>query len=344
MRMRRIVIVDTDFAKTDIEQRLADEAGIELKVFHSREADDVIENAAGADGIVTSYASFPRRVFEALSGKLKVVSRTGVGFDTIDVDAATDHDVAVCTAPGYGTEVVSDHAIALALACLRRINELDAAMREGIWDHEFCRPLGQVYGRAFGVVGMGEIGRAVARKAAGLGFEVICASRSLKPGRRTPEGFEICTYDDLLRRCDVVSFHCALTTDTTHLLDSVHLSLMRPGAVVVNTSRGAVVDTVALAHALEDGHLWGVGIDVFEHEPLERDHPLLSAPHTVLTPHTAYWSEESGMELRTRTMRAAIDVVCGRRPLDCLNPQVLKRQMADGSSLDAAASIPPWLR
>lgn len=169
---------------------------------------------------------------------------------------------------------------------------------------------------------MGAIGRAVARKAAGLGFRVICCSRSLVPHRRTPEGYETCTYEELLARADVVSFHCALTPQTHHLLDAAHLALMKPGAVVVNTSRGAVVDTIALADALEQGKLWGAGIDVFETEPVEHDHPLLSAPHTVLSAHAAYFSEESGMELRTRTMQAAIDVVCGRRPADCINPEV----------------------
>ena len=213
------------------------------------------------------------------------------------------------------------HAV-LTAAVLRRINELDRDIKAGVWDYAATRPLGQVYGRMFGVVGMGAIGRAVARKAAGLGFRVICCSRSLVPHRRTPEGYETCTYEELLERADVVSFHCALTPQTHHLLDAAHLALMKPGAVVVNTSRGAVVDTIALADALEQGKLWGAGIDVFETEPVEHDHPLLAAPHTVLSAHAAYFSEESGMELRTRTMQAAIDVVSGCRPADCISPEV----------------------
>ena len=320
--MPKIVVVDNDFENSDFEERLAREAGVGIAVFHERDADAVIRNAADADGIVTSYANFPRRVFEALAPRLKVVSRTGVGYDSIDLDAATDHKVAVCTAPGYGTEVVSDHAIALALCVLRRINEIDADMRRGTWDYACRRPLGQVRGRTFGVVGMGEIGRATARKAAGLGFRVVCSSRSLVPGRRTPEGYDILEYEELLRASDVVSFHTALTPETRHLLDAGRIALMKPGAVVVNTARGAVIDTLALAQALEEGRLWGAGIDVFEDEPVNPDHPLLRAPHTVLTSHAAYWSEESGRELRERTMRSAIDVVCGRRPADCLNPEV----------------------
>ncbi|MDO4891472.1 MAG: C-terminal binding protein [Coriobacteriaceae bacterium] len=321
--MAKVVITDSDFEEQDIERHLIAEAGMELAIFRNRDADAIIENAADADGIITSYGDFPRKVFKALP-RLKVVSRTGVGYDSIDLQAATDYGVAVCTHPGYGTEVVSDHAITLAMDVLRRTNELDADMRAGIWNHHARRPLGQAYGRTFGVVGMGEIGRAVARKAAGLGFKVICTSRSLKPGRRTPEGYDIYELDVLLSMVDVVSFHCALTPQTHHLLDEKRLRMMKPGAVVVNTSRGPIIDTVALARALEAGKLWGAGLDVFESEPLDRSHPILLAPHTVLTPHAAYWSEESGEELRTRTTRAVIDILSGRKPMDCLNPEVLE--------------------
>jgi D-3-phosphoglycerate dehydrogenase len=322
--MPTIAISDIDFDDTSFEQAMAREAGIDLEVYQDGTPEGIIANLANADGAVTSYGNYTREVFEALP-RLKVLSRTGVGFDTIDVQAATECGVAVCTAPGYGTEVVSDHAITLAMGVLRRINEVDADLRRGIWDYESHRPYGQVAGRTFGVVGMGAIGRAVARKANGLGFDVICCSRSLVPGRRTPEGYPIYSFDELLKRVDVVSFHCALTPQTTHLLNAERIETMKPGAVVVNTSRGAVVDTVALAEALERGRLWGAGIDVFESEPVDPGHPIMKAPHTLLSPHVAYWSEESGRELRTRTMQSAIDVVCGRRPADCLNPEVFEK-------------------
>ena len=320
--MAKIVMVDSDFEDSALEERMACEAGIDIVCFDSCDAGELVRNAAGADGVITSYGAFPRAVFEALPG-LRVVSRTGVGYDDIDVGAATDHGVAVCTVPGYGTEVVSDHAIALALCVLRRLNEVDADMRAGVWDYARRRPLGQTHGRTFGVVGMGDIGRATARKAAGLGFRVVCWSRSLPAGRRTPEGYDVLGLDELLRCADVVSLHTALAPETFHLLDERRLGLMKPDAVLVNTARGAVVDTRALARALEEGRLWGAGIDVYEGEPVDFGHPIMRAPHTVLTSHAAYWSEESGVELRTRTMRNAIDVLQGRRPADCLNPEVL---------------------
>ena len=322
--MPKIVAVDTDFEDNNLEEVMARDAGIEFEVTHGRTAQAVIDGLleTGADAAVTSYAMFPREVCEACPN-LKAVSRTGVGYDEIDVEAATEHGVAVCNVPGYGTEVVSDHAITLALSVLRRINELDADMRRGVWDYARTRPLGQCRGRVFGVVGMGEIGRATAKKAAGLGFEVVCWSRSLKPGRRTPEGYPVLRLDDLLQRADVVSLHTALTPETHHLINAERLALMKPDAVLVNTARGAVVDTVALAQALCEDKLWGAGLDVFEQEqPFDFDHPIMKAPPTVLSAHAAYWSEESGRELRERAMQAAIDAVQGRVPVDCLNPCV----------------------
>lgn len=322
--MAKIVAVDTDFEDNNLEEAMARDAGIEFEVTRGRTAQAVINGLleTGADAAVTSYAMFPREVLEACPN-LKAVSRTGVGYDEIDVEAATEYGVAVCNVPGYGTEVVSDHAITLALSVLRRINELDADMRRGVWDYARTRPLGQCRGRVFGVVGMGEIGRAAAKKAAGLGFEVVCWSRSLKPGRRTPEGYPVLRLEELLQTADVVSLHTALTPETHHLINAERLALMKPDAVLVNTARGAVVDTVALAQALCEDKLWGAGLDVFEQEqPFDFDHPIMKAPHTVLSAHAAYWSEESGRELRERAMQAAIDAVQGRVPVDCLNPCV----------------------
>ena len=322
--MAKIVAVDTDFEDNNLEAAMAQEAGVDFGATRGRTAEAVIRSLqeTGAQGAVTSYALFPREVFEACPN-LKVVSRTGVGYDEIDVEAATEHGVAVCNVPGYGTEVVSDHAITLTLSVLRRINELDADMRRGVWDYARTRPLGQCRGRVFGVVGMGEIGRAAAKKAAGLGFEVVCWSRSLKPGRRTPEGYPVLRLEELLQTADVVSLHTALTPETHHLINAERLALMKPDAVLVNTARGAVVDTLALAQALCEDKLWGAGLDVFEQEqPFDFDHPIMKAPHTVLSAHAAYWSEESGRELRERAMQAAIDAVQGRVPIDCLNPCV----------------------
>lgn len=329
--MATIVMTDNDFGSCDFERKMVEAAGITFVGYNDgqkdRSAQELIDHLQHADGAITSYGNYNASVFEALPN-LKVVSKTGTGVDNIDVTAATADGCAVCNVPAYGTEVVSDHAIALALACLRRINEIDADMRAGIWDFHRRQPLGQVHGRTFGIVGYGHIGRAVARKARGLGFDVVVWDHEGTPGRFTPEAFPYVALEDLLKTADVVSFHTALVPATRHLLNADNIKLMKEDAVVVNTSRGAVIDSDAVAAALCAGKLWGAGIDVFEHEPVSPDAPIMHAPHTVLTSHAAYWSEESAVELRRRCTQNAIDVVCGRAPEACVNPEVLPRALA----------------
>lgn len=328
--MSTIVMADFDFDDCDFERAMVEAAGIHFASFNDKKArtpGDIIEHLREADGAITSYGRFTADVFAALP-HLKVVSKTGTGVDNIDATAATQTGCAVCNVPAYGTEVVSDHAIALALTCLRRINEINADMRAGVWDFHRRRPLGQVRGRTFGVVGYGNIGRATARKAAGLGFSVVVWDRKHAPGTVTAEGFPCLAFEELLRTADVVSFHTALVPETHHLLNAENIKLMKDDAIVVNTSRGAVVDNDAVAAALYAGKLWGAGLDVFEHEPLSPDAPIAGAPHTVLTSHAAYWSEESAVELRRRCTQNAIDVVLGREPEACVNPEALPRALA----------------
>lgn len=323
--MPKIVVTDTDFGDSRFEKNMIESAGIEFAAFDSSSnisQAELIERLKDADGAITSYGNYTAEVFAALPG-LKVISKTGTGVDNVDVAAATKNGTLVCNVPGYGTEVVSDHAIALALCVIRRINEIDADMRNGIWNFHRHRPLGQIHGRKFGVVGYGHIGRTVAKKASGLGFDVAVWDRKGIPGRFTPEHFPYMDLDELIRTCDVVSFHTALTPETHHLLNANRIATMKQDAIVINTSRGAVVDTSALAQALEEGRIWGAGIDVFETEPVSPNDPICKAPHTVLTSHAAYWSEQSAVELRTRCTQNAIDVVLGKQPESCVNPELL---------------------
>ena len=190
--MPKIVVTDTDFGDSAFERQMVEAAGIEFAAYdgeRSRTPEEIIEHLRGADGAITSFGDFTSAVFAALPS-LKVVSKTGTGVDNIAVDAATANGTAVCNVPGYGTEVVSDHAIALALCVLRRVNELDADLRSGIWDFHRRQPLGQVSGRTFGVVGYGNIGRATARKARGLGFAwsygIAAASQDARRRRAFP--------------------------------------------------------------------------------------------------------------------------------------------------------------
>ena len=317
----KIVITDCDHDSLAEERAVADAAGAELLLAPSAAAADVVAAATGADALVVQYARVDADLLDALP-TVRAVGRYGVGVDTVDVDACTARGVAVCNVPDYGTESVSDHAVALALAAARRIAWMDRRVRAGAAELAPLRPVHQFGGRVFGVVGLGLIGAATARKAAGLGYRVVATDARRAPGT-TVDGVEVVTLDDLLAQAHVVSLHVPLTEDTRHLIGAAELARMRPDAVVVNTSRGGVLDTAALADALRAGRLHGAGLDVFEEEPLPPDHPLATLDTAVLTPHLAWYSEESYGELKRRTVQNVVDVCAGRPPADVLNPEAL---------------------
>jgi D-3-phosphoglycerate dehydrogenase len=260
---------------------------------------------------------------EALPG-LKAVGRYGVGVDNVDVEAATEHGVAVCNVPDYGTEDVSDHALALALSLARGVTVLDRSMRREDYSLVPASPLHRLSGRVFGVVGLGLIGAATARKARGVGYRTIGFDPLHTPGTTTPDGTEVVTFNELISRADVVSLHVPLNAHTRHLFNSDVLAQMKPGALLVNTCRGGVVDTEALVEALRSGGLRGAGLDVFEEEPLPWTSPLLGLENLILTPHAAWYSEESQEELKRRTAENVMDVMAGQRPRNVVNPEVLK--------------------
>ncbi len=321
--MALVLDVDTDFEDNDLEREMASRAGVDFARSSGRSVEAVIEaiNSHSADAALTSYSIFTRQVFKECP-TLKVVSRTGVGYDEIDLAAASEFGVAVCNVPGYGDECVSDHAIALSLAALRKIPELDSKMRAHKWGHHSVLPLGQCKDLTFGILGFGAIGRCTARKAKGLGFKVICHSRHLEAGT-LEDGYRAVSFEELISSSDIISIHIPLTKDTFHMIDRAALMMMKDNAILVNTARGSVIDTIELAKILGSGKLWAAALDVFEEEqPFDFSHPIASAPRTILTPHAAYHSTESILELRRRAMQACIDGALGRRPKDCLNPEV----------------------
>lgn len=322
MRSVRIVITDCDHESMEEEVAAAAGESVDLVLDQCRTEDEVIAAAVGAEGIVVQYAPITARVLDALPN-LKAIGRYGVGFDTIDVGAATARGVAVCNVPDYGTEDVSDHAIALALALARGVVVFDRRMRVGQYALGPVRPLHRIKSRVFGVVGLGLIGSATARKAKGLGYRVIGCDSLLRPGTTSSEGVAVVGFEELLSQSDVVSLHVPLSATTHHLMNEGALAKMKPGAVLINTSRGGVVDTEAITAALRTGALRGAALDVFEDEPLKSTSPLFDLPTAVLTPHVSWYSEESYSELKTRTIANVIDVCAGREPQNIINPEVL---------------------
>lgn len=321
----RILITDCDHGQIDFEQAVARERGIELSLAACRTEDDVITAAGSADGIIVQYAPVTGRVLDRLP-RLRAIGRYGVGVDTIDVAAATVRGVLVTNVPDYGTEDVSDHALALMLSAVRGVTRMDRRVRAGEHSLEPVMPLHRVRSRVLGVVGLGHIGAAVARKAHGVGFTVIGSDPMLEPGSTTADGVEVVQFEDVLARADVISLHLPLLPSTHHLIDDRALAVMKPDSILVNTSRGAIVHTEALIDALRSGRIGGAGLDVFEVEPLPADSPLMALDNVILTPHAGWYSEESYGELKRRVTENVADACAGIRPRNVVNPSVLDRE------------------
>ncbi|MGD1011633.1 MAG: D-glycerate dehydrogenase [Acidimicrobiales bacterium] len=279
---------------------------------------ELAEAAKGFDAVICQLTDpIPQEVFAA-APPLKVLATVSVGYDHIDVGAATRAGVAVCNTPGVLDETTADLTFALILAASRLLPDAERDLRGGGWKKWLLDGyLGHdVHGATLGLVGYGRIGRAVARRAAGFAMRVIHYD-VVETGL---EGY-VPHLDDLLREADIVSLHVPLTPETRHLIDASKLALMKPTAVLVNSARGPVVDEEAVAAALESGRLFAAGLDVYEHEPAV--HPrLLAAPRTVLLPHIGSASFATRLAMARLATTAVADVLAGKRPVNTLNPEV----------------------
>ncbi len=278
---------------------------------------DLLALCADAAGAIVSTDPFTADVLRDSPG-LQVIARVGVGVDSIDVSAATELGVAITSTPGANEDTVADHAIALMLALLRRIPENDAEVRRGDWNRTGVHTPRSLTGCTVGLVGYGNIGRRVARRLAGFDVELLVADPAMN-GSESPPAVEL---DELLSSADIVSLHTPLMPATRHLIDEDALRRMHPHAVLINTSRGEVVDEGALFRALRDGVIAGAALDVFEVEP-PHDSPLMDLPNVVVSPHVGGISTASLAEMSRRATDSVIAVLAGRVPDGLVNPAIL---------------------
>ena len=295
------------------------EAGAVLVERPCPSEDELLEHGRDAAAILTLDEPLTARVIGGLKA-CRVISRFGIGVDRVDLEAATAAGIVVTNVPDYCVDEVSDHALGLLLAVTRRLVALDRSVREGVWDTiGVAGPVRRLRGRRVGVIGFGRLGRRFGEKAAALGLELLAHDPHLDPGALSAAGARPLELDELLAASDVVSLHVPLTPDTHGLLDRERLALLPAGAVVINTSRGGLIDELALADALREGRLGGAGIDVFEREPPAADNPLLGLPNVVVSSHSSHYSLESAAEMRAKAFRNVALVLAGREPLSAVN-------------------------
>ncbi len=327
----KVVVTDSEYADTAIEaEALGRVAGgvalsrAQLLDAAGRAAGPAgLADAAGdADGVLTQGYPLTAEGIGALA-RCRVIARYGVGVDSVDVAAATARGIAVCNVPDYCVDEVSDHALALLLASARRVAAQDRCVREGRWAARAAGPVRRLRGRTLGVVGFGRIGQALAAKAAAVGLRVVArdplvADEAVRAAGAEPAG----TLEALLAEAHFVSVHVPLGAGTRALIGEPELRRMRPDAVLINTARGGVVDEAALARALREGWIAGAALDVRQTEPAAPGHPFAGLPNVILTPHMAWYSEESEIEVRRKAAEGVAAVLSGRRPPYLVNPEV----------------------
>ena len=306
---RTILITDCDHPSTAIERSILEAAGFRLEVAQCRTAEEVVASASasGAVGLIVQYAPITGDVLRALPS-CRVVGRYGVGLDTIDLLSAAELGIRVINVPDYCTDEVADHALGLIIALSRGIVALDRGVRQGTWDFRLAGRVRRPSSQRLGLIGLGRIGSALARRARALGYDIVGAD----PKGAHDSGVRTVELDELFATSDVVSLHAPLDEKTRHLINSRTLALMRSNALLINTSRGGLVDHAALVDALRAGRIAGAGLDVLEHEPIAADDPLIALPNVLLTPHSAFYSEESLAEMKEKISErvvAALSVV-----------------------------------
>ena len=323
---KAVWIDPSPFASLEMSEGILAEAGIAFDFSLCETEDEIIEVAREADALMVVLHNYiSRKILESLP-ECKVIIRHGIGLDNIDVDAATDLGILVCNDTFYCIEEVSDMAMALLLACTRKIALLDRAVRAGIWKYSMARTGYRLRGSTLGLMGLGRVARLVAQKAKGFGLRVIAYDPYVSPEDAGKIDVTLAPLAELLQEADFVSIHMPLTPETKHLIGERELRMMKPTAYLINTARGGIIDTDALLKALDGDWIAGAGLDLIEGvPPLPEDHPLLLRDNVILTPHVAWYSEEATDELQDACARNVVRVLSGEMPRSLANPQVLER-------------------
>ena len=319
-----VAITDYVFPSLEPEQAVLKTLGVELRPQQCRSEEEIIALARDADAVLNCYAKMTARVIEHLK-RCKIIARYGIGVDNVDLAAASRARILVTNVPDYCIDEVSDHALALLLALARRIIVADGVVRAGAWEVVAHAGIRRLRGRTLGLLGFGKIAKVLASKVQPLGMKVLVYDPYLESALIAQHGAQAVSLDRLLAEADAVSIHVPLSPETHQIIGQRELTRMKPTAFLINTSRGGIVDEQALAAALNEGRLGGAALDVLSVEPPPADHPLRQAPNMILTPHLAFYSRESVIELQTKAAEEVARALKGEPPRSPVNPEVLTR-------------------
>lgn len=319
--MKKIVIIEPGYLNYSAEEGILHDWDPEFVVVPvNATLEDKLQQIRNADAVMVREAVVDRTMIEAMQ-QCRIIVRYGVGVDNIDSLAARDKGIYVANVPDYGSEDVAEHALALLFAATRRIATRNRDVREGQWGIGQREPMFRLAGKVLGVVGFGRISRCFVQKASGIGFKrILVVDPLLTDEQAAQAGVTRVDLDTLCREADFISLHAPLTAETHHLIGEAELSQMKPSVILINTSRGGLIDEQALINALLQQRIFVAGLDVFESEPLSAKSPLLQMDNTLCTDHTAWFTEESVTELQSKAAYEVRRAFKDQQPLNWINP------------------------
>ncbi len=315
----KVVITDYDYGNLDVEREILEAVGAEVIGLQSKAEADLFDVAPDCAAMINQYARVGRDTISRMR-KCEVIARYGVGVDIVDVAYATERGILVTNVQDYCTEEVADHAIAMWLTLARKLPQYDRATHQGIWKWQSGQPIYRLRGRTMGVVSFGRIGQAIAERARAFGVEVIAYDPFLPQAIASAHGVELVSKADLLARADYILMQAPMTPETRHFLSGPEFAAMKPGVIIVNTGRGPTIDNAALYTALTEGHVAAAALDDPEEEPAKRaqwspaGNPIFTLPNVLVTPHAAYYSEESIRAARVTAATQVAKVLTGQPP------------------------------
>ena len=316
-----VAVSDSVFPNLEPARQVLASIGAELKMADAPTPDAIVRAAAPADALLVTYAKITADMIEQMP-RCRIISRFGIGVDNVDLAAATGKGIVVTKVPDYCIDEVSDHTMALLLALVRKVPSSSARTHAGKWEMKAVVPIHRLRGSVIGLVGFGRIPQLVAPKAQSFGMKVLAFDPFVPADVFAHAGVERVEFLELLRRSDYVSVHTPLVPETRGLFNKDTLAQMKPGAYLVNTARGPIVDEGALAEALDAGTVAGAALDVMTQEPPPPS-PLFGRDNVIITPHTSFYSEESLVELQTKAAQEVVAVLSGNAPRNPVNPEAL---------------------
>lgn len=321
----KVVITDFGSPENDLEKEVLDNSGLDIELvrLNASTAEELIPHVKDAHALIVQWAKITPEIIAALENCI-IISRYGIGVDMVDLTAAGEHGVMVCNVPEFCIEEVSTHTITCILMLNRRIIAQHERVRAGLWGAPPGNTPARPSTQTVGVVGLGNIGREVARKIQAMGLKVIAFDPYLDTAQAAALGVEKVDLEILLRQADYVCLHCPLTEETHHLIGAEQLALMKPSAYLINMARGPVVDQPALYEALAANKIAGAALDVFEQEPIAADDPLLKLDNVIFSPHLSSWSTEAVVQLRRDAAHNVVVALKGERPSSVVNRKALK--------------------